>query len=155
MPTLLVKYIPYWFPGAGFKRKAKEWYKSSPAMLRTPYETTKEQIVGLHLLFILMMLSLSLSSPTMQLEGTARPSMMTQLLETHMDTDKRVKDEEINAGALAGSYAGLSITYSAILHLIKGGILVARWFGHGKKLEIRHRQCSDGHVSSNRLYRHW
>jgi hypothetical protein len=42
-----VKYIPAWFPGAGFKRKAEAWYKQSQAMLQVPFAMTKRKIVRL------------------------------------------------------------------------------------------------------------
>lgn len=42
----------------------------------------------------------------MQLEGTARPSMMSHLVESNMDKDGHVKDEDVIAGAVAGAYAG-------------------------------------------------
>ena len=42
-----VKYVPSWFPGVTFKRKAMAWYKDSRAMLTVPYEMTKRKIVWL------------------------------------------------------------------------------------------------------------
>ncbi|EEB96705.1 hypothetical protein MPER_04116, partial [Moniliophthora perniciosa FA553] len=36
-----LKYIPDWFPGAGFKRKAKEWRKLYDNMANIPFEVTK------------------------------------------------------------------------------------------------------------------
>lgn len=36
--SVSVKYIPWWFPGAGFQRQAREWRKSVTAMLDKPYE---------------------------------------------------------------------------------------------------------------------
>ena len=48
----LVKYVPAWFPGAEFKRKAKAWRKLSQSMLKSPYEMTKRKVVRhLHQLF--------------------------------------------------------------------------------------------------------
>jgi hypothetical protein len=42
----LVKHVPEWMPGAGFKRKAKEWRKLSQAMINVPYEMVKEKFVS-------------------------------------------------------------------------------------------------------------
>ena len=42
---LQVKHVPEWFPGAGFKKKAREWRKLSEAMINEPYEMVKEKVV--------------------------------------------------------------------------------------------------------------
>ena len=42
----LVKHVPEWMPGAGFKKKAKEWRKLSQAMINVPYEMVKEKFVS-------------------------------------------------------------------------------------------------------------
>ena len=46
-----VKYIPSWFPGAKFKRQAKEWNKSVVEMLHAPYKAFKERVVSFFLSF--------------------------------------------------------------------------------------------------------
>lgn len=46
-----VKHIPSWFPGAKFKRQAKEWNKSVIEMLHAPYKAFKERAVSLFLFF--------------------------------------------------------------------------------------------------------
>jgi hypothetical protein len=38
----LVKHVPEWIPGAGFKTKAKEWQKLSQAIINVPYDMVKE-----------------------------------------------------------------------------------------------------------------
>ena len=40
-----LKYVPSWFPGAGFKKKAKYWSQVNASMLQKPYDFVKEQIV--------------------------------------------------------------------------------------------------------------
>jgi hypothetical protein len=42
-----VKYIPAWFPGAGFQRKAREWRKNVVAMNVLPFEAVKRALVSL------------------------------------------------------------------------------------------------------------
>ncbi|KAJ7357266.1 cytochrome P450 [Mycena albidolilacea] len=37
----ILKYVPAWLPGAGFKRKAKVWAKSSLALRDVPFESVK------------------------------------------------------------------------------------------------------------------
>ena len=42
----LVKHVPEWMPGAGFKTKAKEWRKLSQAMINVPFDMVKEKFVS-------------------------------------------------------------------------------------------------------------
>jgi hypothetical protein len=44
-----VKYIPSWLPGAGFKRKAKEYRVILEKFMDTPHEWVKSQIVLIQL----------------------------------------------------------------------------------------------------------
>lgn len=38
-----LKHVPEWMPGAGFKKKAKEWRKLSEAMINVPYDMVKDK----------------------------------------------------------------------------------------------------------------
>ena len=40
-----MKYIPDWFPGAKFKRDAKEWRKWIMRVLNEPYNVVKQRMV--------------------------------------------------------------------------------------------------------------
>ncbi|KAJ6582748.1 cytochrome P450 [Mycena sp. CBHHK59/15] len=40
----ILKHVPNWFPGAGFKRQAAEWRKLARAMMETPFAETKRQM---------------------------------------------------------------------------------------------------------------
>lgn len=40
-----VRFVPAWFPGAGFKRKAIDWRQSTTALRDVPYEFAKYQSV--------------------------------------------------------------------------------------------------------------
>ena len=40
-----MKFIPAWFPGAGWKRKANHWRKAGECFVRMPWDTVKEQLV--------------------------------------------------------------------------------------------------------------
>ena len=42
----ILKHMPEWMPGVGFKRKAREWKKLSLAMLERPYKDAKSRIVS-------------------------------------------------------------------------------------------------------------
>ena len=48
MSSLTVAYVPDWFPGAGFKVKAKEWAVTLEEMVQRPYQFVKDQMVGLN-----------------------------------------------------------------------------------------------------------
>ncbi|KDQ62322.1 hypothetical protein JAAARDRAFT_30217 [Jaapia argillacea MUCL 33604] len=40
----ILKYIPAWFPGAGFKRKAEEWRLLKDRFINEPFDATKEAL---------------------------------------------------------------------------------------------------------------
>jgi hypothetical protein len=42
-----VKYVPEWFPGAGFQRKAKVWRRYANEMRIRPFQAVKQSIVSL------------------------------------------------------------------------------------------------------------
>jgi hypothetical protein len=42
----MLKYVPHWVPGAGFKRKANELRKLGQALLDVPFAEVKRQIVS-------------------------------------------------------------------------------------------------------------
>ena len=41
----LLKYVPSWVPGAGFKKKAARWKAALVNMTEKPFEYVKEQLV--------------------------------------------------------------------------------------------------------------
>ena len=42
----LLAYVPSWFPGAGFQRKAAYWRKLNETMVEKPFRYVQEQLVG-------------------------------------------------------------------------------------------------------------
>ena len=42
----ILKYVPSWFPGAGFQRKAAYWREVNATMVEKPFRYVKEQLVG-------------------------------------------------------------------------------------------------------------
>ncbi|KAH7931262.1 cytochrome P450 [Leucogyrophana mollusca] len=44
MPALM--HVPEWFPGAGFKRKAREWHATLEEMVAQPYKFVKDQMAA-------------------------------------------------------------------------------------------------------------
>ena len=41
----ILKYVPSWFPGAGFQKKAARWRKAINAMADNPFFHVQEQLV--------------------------------------------------------------------------------------------------------------
>ncbi|KAH8118941.1 cytochrome P450 [Phellopilus nigrolimitatus] len=97
-----LKYVPAWFPGAGFQRIAKEGYELSQAMRFRPYYQTKEKI----------------------LKGIAQPCMTSELIELYTDGKGNIPDEELIASVLGIVYGGGADTsVSSILTFILAMVL--------------------------------
>lgn len=81
-----VRYVPDWFPGASFKRKAKKWHASLNEMADRPFEYVKKQMVSvIHGRTKLYPLN------SIQAAGTALPSFASELL----DSGKELSEEEL------------------------------------------------------------
>lgn len=50
----LLKYVPSWMPGAGFKRKAKEWKALATEMMDSPFEAAQKAIVRTTIFYLYM-----------------------------------------------------------------------------------------------------
>ena len=46
----ILKYVPSWFPGAGFQKKAARWRKAINTMAERPFRHVQEQLVQVHFL---------------------------------------------------------------------------------------------------------
>jgi len=46
----LVRHIPEWFPGAGWKKTAKEWSETVTEVSNRPHNHVKQQLVKIHVL---------------------------------------------------------------------------------------------------------
>ena len=42
----ILEYVPSWFPGAGFQKKAAHWNKLNTDLTENTFRTVQEQIVG-------------------------------------------------------------------------------------------------------------
>ena len=42
----ILAYVPNWFPGAGFQKKAAHWRKLNTIMIEKPFRYVQEQLVG-------------------------------------------------------------------------------------------------------------
>ncbi|KAF8730042.1 hypothetical protein AX14_005772 [Amanita brunnescens Koide BX004] len=84
-----LKYIPSWFPGAKFKRQAKEWAKHSFRLRESPFESVKAAIAS----------------------GKVRPCMVSEFLEKPHDA----ASEEILKNCAGLAYAAGSDTTASFL----------------------------------------
>ena len=41
----ILKYVPSWFPGAGFQKKAARWREAMNTMVDKPFRQVREQLV--------------------------------------------------------------------------------------------------------------
>ncbi|KAF9267146.1 cytochrome P450 [Marasmius fiardii PR-910] len=82
----VLKYVPEWFPGAGFKRKAKEWAKFSTIMREMPFEAAKQSIV--------------------RENGTANPSFTSYSLDQVNEAVDKAEQERLITAVAATMYAG-------------------------------------------------
>ena len=41
----ILKYVPSWFPGAGFQRKAARWREATNTMAEKPFRHVQEELV--------------------------------------------------------------------------------------------------------------
>ncbi|KAF7350121.1 Cytochrome P450 [Mycena venus] len=96
----ILKYVPSWFPGAGFKRDAEEWTKLSQRLADAPLAETKRQ---------------------MEL-GIARPSFTADSLNALKDSDGDTYYTESTVRATAGTMyvGGADTTVSALGSFILG-----------------------------------
>lgn len=78
-----MKHIPEWFPGAGFKRKAKEWRKLFMDLADRPYAFVKQQMK----------------------QGINEPSYVSQLLEQGNLDDEQEHVIKWSASSLYGGAA--------------------------------------------------
>jgi hypothetical protein len=86
-----VKYLPEWFPGAGFQKKIKIWRKIVLDMPTTPFQFVKKQLVS----FFGGISTFGVSDSVQEL-GNAKPSVTaTSLEELHARTqDHKIEGEE-------------------------------------------------------------
>ncbi|KAJ7434468.1 cytochrome P450 [Mycena latifolia] len=90
LPSL--KYLPSWFPGAGFKRQTKEWRKTVRAMHDLPFSETKRQMES----------------------GIAPRSFTVEHLEGLGDEDVYYQEEDVKVTAATMFAAGADTTVSSL-----------------------------------------
>ncbi|KAJ3553128.1 hypothetical protein NM688_g3784 [Phlebia brevispora] len=80
----LVKHIPAWFPGAGFKRLALAWRKDVRKMVDMPYNAVRQSLA----------------------KGEAIPSMLSQQLSKLEGNRDNAYEESVFRSAAASAYTG-------------------------------------------------
>ncbi|KAI6017138.1 cytochrome P450 [Pisolithus marmoratus] len=87
-------YIPEWFPGAGFKRKAREWHEDLQNMMNQSFDFVKDQMAA----------------------GVARKSVASDLLERKTSADEE-HDIKWTAGTMfaAGANTTVASNYAFFL----------------------------------------
>ncbi|KAJ7460150.1 cytochrome P450 [Mycena latifolia] len=88
----LLKYVPSWFPGAGFKRQAKEWRKTVHAMRDLAFAETKRQMES----------------------GIAPRSFTVEHLEGLTDDDAYYQEKDVKATAATMFAGGADTTVSSL-----------------------------------------
>ncbi|KAJ7509507.1 cytochrome P450 [Mycena galericulata] len=90
IPSL--KYVPDFFPGAGFKKLAREWNKSVSAMREVPFAFVKRSLA----------------------EGSAKSSIASRVLEDIEGTPNAEEKEIVLKDILGACYGGSDTTVSAL-----------------------------------------
>ncbi|KAL0576517.1 hypothetical protein V5O48_005462 [Marasmius crinis-equi] len=94
----ILKYVPSWFPGAEFKRKAKAWAPSAAQVKELPWQWMKQALA----------------------DGTSPPSFASQNLEKFSE-DPEMEDVIKNCAAIAyiaGSDTTVAMVHSFILAMV-------------------------------------
>jgi len=102
----LLKHVPSWMPGAGFKRKAAYWAKINEEMCEKPYLYVKDQLVSWTTIeFPRFRTDLEFSKA----KGTATPSVAATLIESLPDESdpRRAEEDTIAKNVAAVAYAGM------------------------------------------------
>ena len=104
IPTL--KYVPSWFPGAGFQKKAARWREATNTMAEKPFRHVQEQLVRVQVLRVHD--SESLNNDYLQKNGKAMPSVAASLIGRLPDEDdpQRAVEERIAKNVAWTAYMG-------------------------------------------------
>ena len=95
--------MPWWFPGAGFKKEARDkWVPHVESALHSPYETVKRQMVRKPLFSLT-----GCPDREWQVAGTAKPSVAASMI-GELD-EKSSEEERFTSMAIpATMYLGVS-----------------------------------------------
>ncbi|KAH9899373.1 O-methylsterigmatocystin oxidoreductase [Cubamyces lactineus] len=92
----ILRHLPSWFPGAGFKRDAASWKPAVLALRNAPFDHAKREVA----------------------EGTARPSIVASLLEKVADGEdlkEKISQEDLYRNITGIAYlTGADTTFSSV-----------------------------------------
>jgi hypothetical protein len=91
----LLKYVPNWFPGAGFQKKAAHWRKVNATLAEKPFRYVEEQLVGEPFFFESLMSFVH--AIILQKNGEAAPCLAATLIDRlpHKDDPNRPMEERL------------------------------------------------------------
>ena len=101
----ILKYVPSWFPGAGFQKKAARVREASNIMTERPFRHVQEQLVKIFLFFKCLWPSLN---HILQKNGKATSSVAATLIERLPDEGdpQRSREETIARNVVFVAYGG-------------------------------------------------
>ena len=104
----ILKYVPSWFPGAGFQKKAAHWREVNAALTETPFCYVKEQMVG-----GLFLRAHEVVTSILQQKGGAAPSVAASVAASlierlpHENDPKRPMEEKVAKEVGPVAYLGV------------------------------------------------
>ena len=104
----ILKYVPSWFPGAGFQKKAARWREVIHIMAEKPFCHVKEQLVQLEVHFFESSWAF-FKQYLSQKTGKATPSVAASLIQRLPDDGdpQRPVEEIIAQDVLIAAYVGM------------------------------------------------
>ncbi|CCM04534.1 uncharacterized protein FIBRA_06715 [Fibroporia radiculosa] len=116
----ILRHMPEWMPGAGFKRRALKTRKLVQAMMSTPYEIVRREMVAM----ASHVNARKSHVPPLQALGVAKPSFLRSLLEDKEKTGQLTPEEEnelkcvSNIFYIAGSETVATALVSFVLAMV-------------------------------------
>ena len=105
----ILKYVPSWFPGAGFQKKAARWREVNHNMAEKPFRHVQEQLVLTHkFIYPRELMSFFFEQMILQKNGKATSSMTASLIERLPDEGdpQRSSEEWVARNVAWAAYAG-------------------------------------------------
>ena len=98
----VLKYVPSWFPGAGFQKKATHWREVNKFLIEKPFSYVKEQLVRGQFFELVQTMILQ------QKNGNAAPSVAAGLIERLPDESdpQRTMEEKVAQDVSVMSFIG-------------------------------------------------
>ena len=105
-----MKYLPEWFPGADFKKRAREGFVIAREVLNKPYSEAKIRYVRNRKFLFQLKSHITFIVVFHQFDGTCKPCATSQLIEENIDADGNIKDEDVIAATVGMLYIGKTLS---------------------------------------------